>query len=355
MAAHLYPIRRLIPLQQFVLQEAQWSKLSQRQHANDQIDIAQAIFNGNNQDGNGVVDNLLGRSGNDTLVGDKGNDWIQGGGGADLLIGGAGDDDISGDNNLYWELKSDPNYPARQFPVESFGGVKFMGDIGYRYPDIPPDGAADVIYAGNGKDVVWGGTGNDIIFGEGGADRLTGDDGNDIILGGEGNDLIYGDGGVSANMFFYSTYFDTKGSYDGMVAGNDYLDGGADDDIIYGGGGDDIILGGTGNNTLYGGAGKDTYIFERGGKNTVYDDGNSTYRFGVGFDPNTLVLRKGSLLLDFGSGDEVHLMGFDQQDALNSMNGASFEFANGTVLSASQLLAKGASCKTIFQMRRANI
>lgn len=311
-----------------------------RMYANEQIDIAQAIINGNKQDGNGEVDNLLGGSGNDTLVGDTGNDWIQGGGGADLLIGGAGDDDISGDNLLYWNLKSDPNYPARQFSVESFGGSNY-GSFSNQYSDTPPDGAADVIYAGNGKDVVWGGAGNDIIFGEGGSDRLTGDDGNDIILGGDGNDLIYGDGGISANMFTYSTYFDTKGNYDSLIAGNDYLDGGADDDIIYGGGGDDIILGGTGNNTLYGGEGKDTYIFERGSKNTVYDDGNNIFRFGDGFDPNTLILREGSLLLDFGNGDEVHFMNFDRQDAYNSLNGASFEFADGTALSASQLLAKG--------------
>ncbi|MDO8465395.1 MAG: putative Ig domain-containing protein [Gallionella sp.] len=308
-------------------------------YADAQVSIETAIGDGNTQTGDtshpdeflgggeilsGDQDYEIAPGGNDTLVGGTGSDLLQGGGGSDLLIGGAGNDDIGGDNwfmnrNSGGFVDSNNSLYATMQATRPFW-VQNVFD-----PYVPTDGAADVIYAGNGDDFAWGDVGDDVIFGEGGADRLVGGSGADIVTGGDNNDVIWGDGGIAPNV----------------AEGNDYIDGGAGDDIIYGGGGDDIILGGTGNNTLYGGAGNDTYIFEAGSKNTIYDSGNNTYLFGAGFDPNTLKLREGSLLLDFGNGDEVHLMNFDHQNASGSLAGASFEFADGTVLTADQLLAKG--------------
>jgi len=52
-------------------------------------------------------------------------------------------------------------------------------------------------------------------------------------------------------------------------------------------------------------------------------------------------LRLGSLMLDLGNGDAVHIGGFDQNDVYNSSSIGSFEFADGTVLSTAELLARG--------------
>jgi Ca2+-binding RTX toxin-like protein len=327
-----------------------------RIYAKEQIDLQQAIVNGNTQIGTGGAEFLIadneGSSGNgdDWAVGDTANDLIFGGGGSDVLIGGAGDDDISGDNYYNFiftnigPTTSDPNYPVRPFYAESFGGTYFVpggGGLGYAVSDVPSDGGADVIYAGNGNDVVWGGAGDDIIFGEAGDDRLTGDDGNDTILGGAGNDYIWGDGGMFPGLFTFTQFGDTKGKYDKLVPGNDYLDGGTGDDVIYGSGGDDTLIGGAGTNRLEGGAGKDTYIFSSGSTNTVVDSGDSTFIFGEGFDKKNLVLRTGSLLLDFGAAGSVHLENFDASDPYAAQGETEFQFADGSALSFSELLARG--------------
>jgi trimeric autotransporter adhesin len=267
---------------------------------------------------------LAGGEGNDTLVGSTSNDVLSGGGGADLLIAGAGDDNIFGDTD----------WIASYFEWIATVSAYFHPVYGTQFP---ADGAADVIYAGEGQDRVWGGIENDVIFGEGGNDKLYGEEGNDIILGGAGADWLYGDGGDSA----------------ASTLGNDYLDGGADIDVIFGGAGDDIIIGGEGNDFLYGGAGQDTYIFNRGdGNDTIYDikADNNIFRFGVGISQSDIKLRLGSLMLDVGNGDAVHiknmdengvLSDFDRNDVFNSSPIDSFAFADGTTLTHAELLARG--------------
>ena len=296
-------------------------------YADTQIDTASAITQGNtavNIDAQG--DWLAGGDGSDTLVGSNANDVLTGGDGSDLLIGGAGNDDIMGDSswvatNLNWSVTDTANGGRYFYPVNNNAQ--------------PTVGSADVIYAGDGNDHAWGELGNDVIFGEGGNDVLQGGSGNDTILGGSGNDFIYGEG--------QST--DT--------AGNDYLDGGAGVDVIFGNAGDDILIGGTENDTLYGGTGQDTYIFNRGdGTDTVYDikADNNILRFGAGISSSDVTLRLGSLMLDLGNGDAIHLKNsdangvltdFNQNDVFNSSSIGSFQFADGTTLTTTELLARG--------------
>lgn len=284
--------------------------LGTRLYADSQIDAATAIANGNIQAGSGLKgDWLTGGNGDDTLVGSTGNDVLMGGGGADLMIGGAGDDLIYGDvsavaTRFDWALTNingtETLSPALVLPTAA--------------------GGADVIYAGNGNDRVWSGAGNDVIFGEGGNDQLNGEDGNDIILGGADNDTLWGG------------------------AGSDYLDGGIGADEIQGGTGDDILIGGAGNDTLYGGDGKDTYIYNVGdGIDTIYDTtaDNNIIRFGAGVNKDNITLHLGSLMLDLGNGDAIHIGNFDQNDVFNSSSISSFEFADGSTLSTTELLAKG--------------
>lgn len=298
-----------------------------RIYADTQIDTASAITQGNttaNIDVQG--DWLAGGDGSDTLVGSAANDVLTGGSGSDLLIGGAGNDDIMGDSNwvatnLNWSVTDQPDGTRFFYPVNSNAQ--------------PTVGSADVIYAGDGNDHAWGELGNDAIFGEGGNDVLQGGSGNDTILGGLGNDFIYGEGNQSD------------------LAGNDYLDGGAGVDVISGNAGDDILIGGTENDTLYGGTGQDTYIFNRGdGTDTVYDikADNNILRFGAGISSSDVTLRLGSLMLDLGNGDAVHLKNsdangvltdFNQNDVFNSASVGSFQFADGTTLTTAELLARG--------------
>lgn len=290
-----------------------------RIYADIQIDTATAIAQGNtaaNIDAQG--DWLNGGTGSDILVGSDANDVLMGGGGSDLLIGGAGNDDILGDGSYATQ--------SLNWTVTDTNGTRlFQPSAG---ESVAADGAADVIYAGSGDDHAWGGLGNDVIFGEGGNDRLDGGDGNDIIIGGPStnvgqnpdNDILWGG------------------------AGNDYLDGGDGTDELQGGTGDDILIGGAGNDTLYGQEGRDTYLYNAGdGIDTIYDTkaDNNILRFGAGINKDNIKLHLGSLMLDLGNGDAIHIGNFNQNDVFNSSSISSFEFADGTILSTTDLLARG--------------
>jgi VCBS repeat-containing protein len=187
-----------------------------------------------------------------------------------------------------------------------------------------------VLYAGEGNDAAYGGRGNDVIFGEGGNDALMGNSGNDIVMGGSGSDFLFGDM-IENNKV-------------AVTSGSDYLDGGEGDDTIYGNEGDDILIGGKDTDTLFGGLGQDTYIYNVGdGIDYIYDTKaeNNIIRFGAGVDSKNVKLHLGSLMLDLGNGDAIHIEGIDQNDVYNSSSISGFEFADGTSLSISELLARG--------------
>ena len=123
-------------------------------------------------------------------------------------------------------------------------------------------------------------------------------------------------------------------------AGNDILHGEypGDDTTV----GNDTLVGGEGTDMLAGGAGDDTYVFVAGdGVDTIIDTaGTDTLIFGAGVDPNDITLGLGSLLIRVGTGGEaVHLTTFDQNDAYGPHSIESFQFADGTVLTYSQLIA----------------
>ncbi len=293
-----------------------------RLYGDAEISVATAIADGKLADsGSGQRgDWLAGSDGDDTLVGGTGNDVLSGGGDRDLLIGGAGDDDILGDND----------YVATEFVwiVADVEGIRRFHPV--VSPLVQAEGGVDVIYAGEGEDYVWAGWGNDVVFGEGGNDRLNGNEGNDILLGGLGIDYLYGDGEGAAQE----------------TPGNDYLDGGDEDDHLWGLAGDDILIGGKGVDTIYGGAGRDTYFFNMGdGVDSIYDGDSgpekSVLVFGEGFDKDTIKLRTGSLLLDMGNGDAIHIESWDQANPLANQSFESFQFADGTNLSWEGLLARG--------------
>ena len=348
--------------------------------------------------GLGGDDALLGLAGDDRIDGGEGNDVLQGGLGRDTINGGSGNDLIYGSSNGVLTYPVFLDYPPLPSPnpivlgqgynwvwsspgpdadgfqkgtlTTTVGRDQQVGDEG----NLIDGGAGnDWILAGTGSDVVHGGddaddiegmAGNDVLFGDGGNDRIYGDGPNDdslvtytppdqhgydVLVGGAGNDLLLGQGG--ADVLFGGAdddvlYGDDRDDTNTPVSvhGSDYLDGGAGADKLYGNGGDDILIGGTGDDTLEGGAGQDSYIYNVGdGIDTITDTkaDKNVLRFGAGVNKDNITLRLGSLMLDLGNGDAVHIAGFDRNDVYNSSSISSFEFADGSTLSTAELLARG--------------
>ncbi|MGV8894808.1 MAG: calcium-binding protein [Burkholderiaceae bacterium] len=346
----------------------------------------------------GGDDIVYAESGDDVIEGGAGNDFLSGGSGADAINGGEGNDQIYGDDSMAWT----------QATVDDGVASGGKGDLlaGGAGDDVVVGSAAqDALFGGEGKDVIAGREGNDIVFGDAGlvfvapplsefdpiigaarwpmgpylnfqspfttapmlniqfqridhgassinryevklsslsnpeaardnwmTPATAGDD--DQLYGGSGDDWLFGEFGADI--------------LDGG-ADNDYLDGGVGNDMLYGGAGDDTLNGGAGNDTMAGGAGSDTYVYNVGdGVDYIFDDmtpGANTLRFGAGVNPANIHLALGSLLLDLGNGDQVHIEGFNPEDALNSSSISRFEFSDGTVLTSAELLARGFDLK----------
>lgn len=343
-------------------------------------------------------DALLGRAGDDLIDGGTGDDILMGGLGADTLNGGTGNDLIYGSSSgslqypltdgwtLYdadlivlaegWDWRSYTDGSSdiwgvqRQLLSPTVLRDEQFGDAG----NVIDGGSGDDrIYAGTGNDAVHAGADDDYIVGMGGHEVLFGDEGNDVILGdgtvapdpvtstpaqahgndvligGDGKDVLIGQGasdvlmgGAGKDVLHGDDYDDARTPL--AIHGDDLLDGGDDDDVLYGGGGDDILIGGEGNDYLVGGSGRDIYIFNKGdGVDWIVDNpgDNNIIRFGAGVNKDDIKLRLGSLLVDLGSGDQLHIDGFNQDDARNSVSVEAFEFADGSVLTPSALLDRG--------------
>ncbi|MGY6278388.1 calcium-binding protein, partial [Methylomonas sp. MgM2] len=342
-------------------------------------------------DGLGGNDALDGGVGDDQIDGGTGDDLIGGGAGSDVIHGGDGRDEILSATGLIAPQRTGPNdiwQPPAGKTVWIQGNTWGVYDNGNNTQTINGggslalDNAPDVVFGDGGDDDIIGGHGDDYLDGGADNDALTGNGGHDLLIGGSGNDFMRGDGTVTTG--YYSTtpasphgkdFLDGGAGSDLLIGdgnddillggadndtlwgdasegelalqyhGNDYLDGGAGDDTLYGNGGDDILIGGGGNDELYGGEGFDTYIINAGdGIDHIIDNDpekNSKIIFGVGVNPNDITLELGSLMLDLGNGNAVHIENFDQTDVFNSSAVSQFQFADGTVLSIGQLLARG--------------
>lgn len=288
--------------------------------------------------GDGGNDVLLGGADNDTLYGDDptvagvqpGNDLLDGGAGIDHLYGGGGNDTLVGgaDNDTL---------------IGDFSGDLVGGD------DILDGGAgADELQGGRGNDVLSGGTENDQLFGQIGEDVLYGGAGVDTMQGGDGNDLLYG--GTENDVLFGEVGNDFLSGDEGVDQlqggdGADTLLGGDGNDQLFGQDGEDLLIGGAGVDTLIGGLGADTYVFNLGdGVETIFDTAGEGNRlvFGAGITADSLSLGVGSLLIRVGTaGDAIHIEGFNPAIPTAPTGIAQFEFADGTVLTQTDLIARG--------------
>ncbi len=103
------------------------------------------------------------------------------------------------------------------------------------------------------------------------------------------------------------------------------------------------LIGGAGQDVLAGGEGFDLYYWNRGdGRDSIVDEGDNRLVFGAGITLADIKLAFGSLKLDLGGGDEVHIEGFNPDDPLNTSSITEVQFTDtGTTLTLAQLLAKG--------------
>ena len=322
--------------------------------------------------GGGYDDIVIGGQGEDRLWGDgfgytsePGDDWLDGGDDKDELYGGAGADTLlggEGDDLLVGDFSTDP-------------GDKDILDGGAGIDRLLGGGGSDVLFGGTEADLLFGESGDDVLDGGQGADELQGGDGNDVLVGGTEDDRLFGDagtdvldGGGGADLLVGDagddTMFGGEGNdqLEGGVgtdflagdAGNDVLIGGADADLLFGGegndtlqggAGDDELTGGTGVDFLSGGAGADTYVFNLGdGVESIVDtagEGNKLV-FGAGISADDISIGIGSLVVRVGfTGDAIHIQGFDPATPTVPVGIETFEFADGTVLTQADLVARG--------------
>lgn len=322
----------------------------------------------------------VGTSGSDVLYGSsslKYSDTLISGAGNDLLIGGLGSDTYvfnlgDGIDNIFDTgsrdvaqgsginvLRFGAGITADMISVQldgEFGDVTLdlgggdsiaIGRIDLNTNDLNgvsiqqlqfTDGATITpfeLIAPKGLDVIGGDEGDVLQGAANWANRMQGGAGDDSLSGGSVNDTL--DGG------------DGNDRLDGGL-GNDTLNGGAGNDQLVGGYGNDVLTGGAGSDTLFGGEGGDVYIFNQGDGTDLIADSNTagqvnTLRLGAGLSMPTLRLDttqdNGLLTLDFGNGDAVVIGGFNRNDLLAGLSIQRFEFADGTVMTAQQLLDLG--------------
>lgn len=268
-----------------------------------EIDLPQAIANGDAQNATGLKgDWLNGGDGDDIIVSGADNDALFGGHGSDILVGGAGDDVLDGDDDFTaisfdWTITDYGNPFDRLFSLIQI--------------ESAPAGAADVLYGGAGNDALFGLFGDDQLYGDAGNDTLSGDDGDDELFAGDGDDYLTGDYGKLA----YDSGFGT------VIQGNDYLDGGAGNDWMQGESGNDDLYGGAGNDLIWGDANTyagaidgDDYLDGEEGNDQLVAGGGSDDLFG-GAGSDTLFGDAGDDYLD-GEDDNDALVGGDGNDQL---------------------------------------
>lgn len=322
-------------------------------------------------DGGAGIDELQGGGGNDLLLGGSDNDWLFGQEGDDLLSGDAGDDELQGglgadgisggaDNDSLFGQDGDDLLSGEDGDDLLNGGTgNDQLDGGDGIDDVQGREGDDVLVGGTGNDFLYGdgnnptvlslSGGNDILEGEDGDDQLWAGAGEDQLFGGEGRDQLVGDvgddhlyGEAGDDVLFGDTPLFIA------EAGADALYGGEGNDVLQGGGGDDDLHGGIGDDRLIGGGGLDTYRFNLGdGIDVIEDNAVQANRlvFGGGITLDSLsldVAPADTLVLRVGNGgDSIQITGFGLNGPADFHTIRQFEFADGTVVTDGELLARG--------------
>ena len=319
--------------------------------------------------------NGTGNALNNIITGNSGANVMDGGAGTDTLIGGAGNDTYVVDNTSDAVIEQgDEGIDTVQSYISYISYI-----LGNNMENLILTGVAiagigntlDNTLIGNASgNILDGGLGTDTMTGGAGDDTYIVDNIGDTVIENpdEGTDTVQSSVTytLSANVENLTLTGDsaingTGNELNNIVTGNiaaNILSGGLGDDTINGGSGDDTIntgegadtlIGATGNDTLNGGSGNDTYIFNLGDGIDTIDDMSSdsegnTLVFGDGITPDDLKLRyaDNTLIISVGAdGDAIQLANFNPNDALGAHAIETFQFADGTSLTYSQLIEKG--------------
>lgn len=285
--------------------------------------MVQAMMPGTDMVGDGSGgDYFFGTPLGETLTGLAGDDILVGGGGPDRLNGGEGYD-------TYLFYRDGGNVTVADISTpEALNGLSFLHEVT----------AADVLLS-HGTDTLTlaiDGTSSQITLL--GFD-VTGVQGTPVV-----GELWFEDGLSLSTVEFVAGQ---------LTDGDDVALGTLADDVLVGRAGNDVLGGGTGNDILIGGAGFDTYWFNLGdGIDTISDRLNEFNRvvFGPGITPGMIetAFELGghsecdTLLLKIGSGgDVVRVTQFEAVNPYGPRIIEQFEFADGTVISYSQLIDQG--------------
>ena len=269
------------------------------------------LTNIENLTGSAFNDTLTGNAGDNVLTGLEGDDTLQGGAGNDTLDGG--DNGDGGDTASYAAAVSAVTSPERcKTPQDTLGaGSDTLTGI-------------ENLTGSAFNDTLTGDDNNNVIQGLAGNDMLSGGNGDDILDGGAGTDTAtYADAfsGVTVSLMLQGSAQDTIGAGVDALTGIENLTGSSFDDTL---GGD------AGNNVLDGGADD----FENGGVGDTasYADataavtvslalqGSAQNTGGAGTDTlSNFENLTGSAFNDTLTGDTHNniLMGLDGNDTLN--------------------------------------
>ncbi|WP_287468314.1 calcium-binding protein [Hydrogenophaga sp.] len=290
----------------------------------DDLDQLPTEFQGN--------DSLDGGSGDDTLLGGHGNDTLIGGVGVDLLKGGAGDDLFvfrTGDSI------HEPSHLQLNDVVQDSEGANVIRFEGVNADDVSVQPVSDTHLR-----ISWGETNRVLVF------------------GGLSNSLHryeFADGVTLSNSELIGRLGDQ--AVMGVTSeGTRIVMGGRLSDQLVANQAGDTVSGGLGNDLLEGsGEGSHVYLYRRGdGADSLIDTSQKVDALGNP-TPNRLVFGEGIALADVrltghqgslrlrvgeGSADSITFAGFDASGSAPSPIDE-FEFADGTVLSIAQMLARG--------------
>ena len=267
---------------------------------------------------------ITGTEGEDLLIGTNTTDRIIGLGGDDIFVSGPGNDLMDGDggNDTY---------------VFNFGdGVDTIRDA------VAPDNGNVVEFGGgiSTADISLSVQDNMLVI-------KVGSEGDALLLEGFDPNDPYNTIGVETFRFEDGTVLSSSELLDfGFV-----FEGTPADDTLAGTGARDLFTGGLGNDRIIGGSGDDTYVFNSGdGVDTITDESGlmepNMLVFGDGITPDGITLNhdpaNGLLILNIGAtGDAVNLSNFDSLDPYGPHAIEYFQFADGQILTYSQLIDKG--------------
>ncbi|WP_114287774.1 S8 family serine peptidase [Candidatus Halocynthiibacter alkanivorans] len=321
-------------------------------------DRSQPIENIVTGDGDDV---LAGNAADNYLMGMRGDDWLSGQGGADTLNGGAGFDTAdyaSADAAVTADLLlAARNLGAAEgdifIAIEGLRGSAYDDDLRGSHNDnmlngsfgddfIMGRGGADILIGGEGDDILSGGDGDDVLSGGDGNDRLIGGAGDDRLTGGAGADVLIGNAGNNTLVSGAGNDTIYDGAGDGVLyggtgadrligsGGNDRIYGAWGNDRLSGGNGNDRLSGDQGNDYLVGGGGGDIFIFRVGGDADRIEDYDITLdrlfieaaltsgeTYAVNVVSDYASLSGADTVFDFGGGDVLTLLGFDDLTALS--------------------------------------